>query len=732
MSNINNYRYTLTTRRGVKTVYPLGEGDFTISWANQTSGKRYYKTDLPNNVIFFKDAYDTLYKLETSVYRCEYIKILVERRCTLGGLENWAPWFTGRFLLNSGSFDLDREQVVIKVDDLQDYSCFDDNNTLQLNLFDFVTNRYQVNTYPPNTSVEKIDKTSVYLSSEHGRCVGYAWDELYTAESVGFTPYYNEIRTDWVPDPDNPMGPGSPVPYTCTIHTSYARQKMVVACGDPSPGSDWILLTDTCPGGEKTYVRGVGTYGCTLTDETPDLGGYLNQIWNCLIVGDSDTITTIDNGMLLSDCLQLFLNQYCGSILIKSNFLQINPDVVSPNNYVTGELSKTANVLVFQKSDVKRPNVSGNATIAQIDWTDLLTYVVTLYNLAWRFEYDETGAVTVFRLEHVSYYDPGVGLDLTQPKYAKYMNNLRRYSYNNPSIPAQETFSFMEAVGADFVGLPIVYDAGCVTAESSQNNINYALSNLTTEVALCLSNPPSDSSIVSDDGFVFIACQKDGDGNFFIVSESGIFSGSALNNSLAWAQLHRDYWKYERPVKVGNMNGAETTFISIIPTKKGDVLTIPLCCGDTFDPSLKVLTPLGIGKVDSAVYSFKSNTLQLSLLYDANLDLTTNTPPVAGNLTESVYQPESIDIDVLAVCSDVDPDSYFTAVNIIYPPLHGHIDVLDNMHVRYTPDVGYIGTDSFVYEVLDDWSEPSNPALVAINVYGEYEAFTYTFSLTLA
>ena len=712
MIYVNNYRYTITDRRGVMQVYPLGEADFTITYSSQKDGKRYYKIEMPADITFNGVAFDNLYKIERSVYRCEYIDILIERRCTLGGHESWVPaWFTGRLLLNDGIFDVDKKKVVIKMAELLEYSCFDDNKSTEINMLTQISVRRSVLTSPPNVIVEKIDKEDTYLNNQAGRCVDYAWDEPYTAASVGYKVFYNNVHTDYLP------GTGMTT-YECIVHTSYAREKITLACDDPNPGPEWILLTDTCPGGERVYARPPSLYDCVTTDDLPSVGSYLNYTYRCKIVGDDDTVSIIDNGMPIEDIFRVFAETFCHPMTIVSNFFQINPDVASNINYVTGLQTKVTALTVWQKSDVKRPSVTGNATIANLTFDGFINWLINLFNMAWRIVYDEVLGHYVLRIEHVSYWTPGIGLDLTQAKYDKYTNQMRRYSYDNTAIPSQELFKFMEASQGDFTGYPIVYDAGCVIETSKDNNKTHALDNLTTDVQLCLTNPDANSSLVSDDGFVMMATRKYGDDQYFILSESAVTGGiSNLNNPLAWAQLHRDYWKYERPVKHGSLNGSPTTFISVIPTKKGDKITIPLCCGETFDPDLKVKTVLGLGVVSSGTFSFKDQTLELDLLYDADEDLTTNTPPVAGNIVTAVYQPHFIDIDVLAVCSDPDPDSYITKVIIEIPPTHGTAHILANNKIRYIPDDSFAGNDNIVYQVLDDWSEPSNPGLIAITVH---------------
>ena len=71
--------------------------------------------------------------------------------------------------------------------------------------------------------------------------------------------------------------------------------------------------------------------------------------------------------MHLNSVIQVFVNQFCPNVQVVSDFFQINPQNQSEINYVTGQRTQTNNLILFQKSDVKRPNVSGNAWKAE--WT---------------------------------------------------------------------------------------------------------------------------------------------------------------------------------------------------------------------------------------------------------------------------------------------------------------------------------------------------------------------------
>ncbi|HWS34515.1 MAG TPA: Ig-like domain-containing protein, partial [Actinoplanes sp.] len=76
-----------------------------------------------------------------------------------------------------------------------------------------------------------------------------------------------------------------------------------------------------------------------------------------------------------------------------------------------------------------------------------------------------------------------------------------------------------------------------------------------------------------------------------------------------------------------------------------------------------------------------------------------NAPPVAEPDSAATKVGESVDIDVLA--NDTDPNTDQTLeLTGAGAPEHGTTEVLD-AKVRYTPEDGWTGTDTFVYEVSD-------------------------------
>ena len=118
----------------------------------------------------------------------------------------------------------------------------------------------------------------------------------------------------------------------------------------------------------------------------------------------------------------------------------------------------------------------------------------------------------------------------------------------------------------------------------------------------------------------------------------------------------------------------------------------------------------------------------------AQVTVTSNTKPVAGNDTAPVLMNTPATINVLAndtaKSGTLDP----ATVTVVTPPAHGTTSVNTvTGEVTYTPDPNFVGKDSFKYTVNDSFGQTSNVATVSVTVYaGETLTVTkamYTTSL---
>lgn len=214
----------------------------------------------------------------------------------------------------------------------------------------------------------------------------------------------------------------------------------------------------------------------------------------------------------------------------------------------------------------------------------------------------------------------------------------------------------------------------------------------------------------------FVAAAFDGS-EYYVLSEPGIVTQSVINNTLALALLHRDYHRYERPLPIGNMNTQLTEFITTKPTKKGVSFKIPFCCNNDFNIDDSVKTPLGIGEVETATFSFRDSMLELELLYNSFEGLDGNDEPVAVFDSVNTFDNTTILIDVLA------NDTYEPGdiIEIVMPPSIGTAKVVGNK-IEFFVNYGSATHTFFTYRIVDaTWNVKSNTVSVSINVLAENE-----------
>lgn len=90
--------------------------------------------------------------------------------------------------------------------------------------------------------------------------------------------------------------------------------------------------------------------------------------------------------------------------------------------------------------------------------------------------------------------------------------------------------------------------------------------------------------------------------------------------------------------------------------------------------------------------------------------------PVANDDSFSVGVGRVLDLAVLANDTDVDSTLDPQSISITAQPAFGSVTVIDTGVVRYTPDPGFRGADTFRYTVRDSAGNVSNEAIVSVTV----------------
>jgi gliding motility-associated-like protein len=125
---------------------------------------------------------------------------------------------------------------------------------------------------------------------------------------------------------------------------------------------------------------------------------------------------------------------------------------------------------------------------------------------------------------------------------------------------------------------------------------------------------------------------------------------------------------------------------------------------------------LSVGTYSVTVTDVNGCTHTSSFTLDGNV---CNLPPDAVNDTVTAGQSTTIKIPVLNNDSDPDGDNIYV-VTITNQPDHGTAVINPDGTISYTPDDGFVGVDSFTYQICDDGIPPlCDTAVVYITVMPE-------------
>lgn len=459
------------------------------------------------------------------------------------------------------------------------FLCAKENWDTEFNILDNGYTRYEVQPLLGTLeTIECTDTDSSFSLREIDNCL--------TAPSGVWTPYRNSCTN---------LGGGN-----FSYSTTWIREKVTIPCVSGSavaPPGGWTLLTDNCPT-DATFVR------IPATDFSFD-NSFFNVLDSYL---EYYTVTSggtsFDNGVKLNDILAGEVG--CAGVTVRSQFFGLNPSGATPS----GDVYDTAatylpDVLIFQKSDVKRPDVSQNATIGNWTYNGLLSSLKEQFNIRWRLTAD------TLRIEHVSYFQASQGEDFSA---AETIQGLNAYSGNDTEISRRERWAFMEDTYYGFRGQPIEY-SDCVPYDAQEETV-HDIGPVNNDVDFIQANLES----VSDEGFVFVnAYNNAASGTYHIITTSSLVNSlQLLNGHMAIPSLLDNYHRHDRMLPTGTLNGASVTFESTQRRKRQVELRVQMSLSDFFawDESQLVKTQIGWGKVVDFSYSCRTCTLTINVEHE--------------------------------------------------------------------------------------------------------------------
>lgn len=287
-------------------------------------------------------------------------------------------------------------------------------------------------------------------------------------------------------------------------------------------------------------------------------------------------------------------------------------------NYVCGQL------VMYQKSDVIRRNVSSLAS--KMEWTleKLINNLCQQFNLVWKI--DDYGNLVIDDIYYFEYNNISIK-DLTVLPYANEIAGKKQWKYLKEKVFKKELYINPNSINKDFVGLPIVYDNALVNS-MDKNAEKKITQDFIVDVPFLSTMDPNDES-TDYSGTVLIGYHNPSPLFENIIADStltvaGTFLDGTVrpNNQLSWAVLHPYRFKdYGRFFSTGKMNGVVTNFTNIMRTKVQGGLIIKLCCGDEFNTTSYFKTQLGVGTLDKYKITFGKRTAEIDVLFEAQDNL---------------------------------------------------------------------------------------------------------------
>lgn len=589
-------RWQLSTDGGItfdQEVTPVNSQSIKFSYTRKLKeGEIFFRTKLTSPLRFKGADFDFFYSWErTSVRRCNEIFIRQQRICDDGEA---ITFWTGKFSTGAGSFNLDACECEFLPEALDDYSC----------LYDHWEDKHNILSIDPQTVTGAIASrlSFILIANSPGTFPNFVvattwndprdgcpltlfWRELVDVDcdlggpvapsSGGWTMVIDRCATSgnalWWRPPTIPWTFGTPVAGTLTDPTNPTSVPI-----PPDDSCDWRFLgTEGCYDGVTFLDFQLPWYICD-----PDL----------LVVAHEFSIVQARS---FSEAIEL-LAEDCG-LEIQSDFFEINPPGDAPGyspgvNYVTGLTNQMNDLHLVQLTDAVDPAASDPATRGELTMKELLK-IMSMWRVYWSLNGN------VLRLEHWNFYNFTQGLDLTTGENFELNRMFNRYSHLKQEIPLQEKlvtiYTDTESGSDDFVGLPIIYSEVCSTTDKDQSILEWKIPQITTDwpgIYQAISWVVKREAVPKT-GFFLIA----GDGSGSMILDFGAITGLALGNApLSTANLMRDFWTWDRPMKRANMNGADVVFDGIIPNIEQPDLKARFCCGmETWNPQNTVKTELG-------------------------------------------------------------------------------------------------------------------------------------------
>lgn len=627
----NQYRFKLINGVDSKRINPLG----TISVTNDlVEGTFFYQQNIGSFKVNGED-YDWVKDIEDTGVLCDILFIEVEKKC--GGV--WSLYAKSQWTIQNCEFNNSKCNITIHPDSTGGGQCLLDRVTDEIDMFQAVD----------DTPLGGSDGIASMSDIDDGDSLNYSNGRAFFYTGAVFEPILIRPAVDVGGNPTLPPEPEeftglvgeeeipliqitrlgtvqtgilSPV-FIIYVAWAYRRTEFKIGGENPVTPKGYSILNDTVdpvvyqkkPTDEDMtcFLTGGGFFGDCSVIAAPT--AEMDIIYQnaaaaadpaypagfCAYIPHKDR-RNIYVTLSLERVLQEFADR-CGIPSVISDFFQINPENPSAINYVTGDATTTNDIRFIQKSNAIFPLLS-NARTGSMSWDDLSGILLDSFQCFWTIDVNGN-----LRYEHISFYDNVViGLDLTQPKFAEFVNGRINYSYKKELLP------YIERVADDGNHHNYNWDQrdikyvdpnddklSCVGTTDMERTLGI----FTTDLDYYIEYPTE----IPRDGWVMVSCAVDGS-NPYVTDFDGF-----PNGNLSIKRLVDRYYYNNRSALVAQVNGVDVIFDTTKKIKEEDGLGVPICCDDNFDPRKNIKTPNGIGRIIGSEHNLKTNKLTLKSEY---------------------------------------------------------------------------------------------------------------------
>jgi hypothetical protein len=623
----DSYRWWLDIPgQGRVQVYPMNS---SLKWSDsKKKGYRFYQRLLDDNIILMDRPaesiadFQLLMDMERSGRTCERVDVYVDKYCDCTSA--WVvDWYAGYLRLSKGEWDVSHCTVKIPIEVNDNYTCLTTEWSKDMDIFDYGDPpedidpyygeiQYETCEYDHTITINKIVPFEEMLAIVEA----YFWDtDNYADDCIDSTEGWKILKHSYIADleiklPDLFDWNGR-MRIKMTIRTQWVREFV----SDPThattpPGVGWLSVTDGWARQVPTQITDIWTTEMEggrehITEyfgtNNYDIGLHSVRV----VLGlNEDGSSVFTNGKTLNSVIEDWLSG-C-DITVISNFFNINPDATNPDNdYYTNAAVDAHALYLFQVTDIARIDETESATIALTNFKKIIDALKMAFNVDIELEGD------VVRIEHVSYWEREVNMDLTQLEFIKWIDGKWKYTYDQAKLPQREEYKWgMESdkAGGDFDGWPIEYDNNCVNDTDDPVITEIIANQFITNVRFVINNED-----FFDSELLVLVSTTAGVINSAIQPLSG---NSKLNGNLALGYLLPRYHTHSRPFKTGFINKNETTFYRSLRLKIQEAISFPMQCDDymnNYDPAGLIKTQLGAGEIDKATYHEPAGKLTVTL-----------------------------------------------------------------------------------------------------------------------